>query len=312
MDHHEKEGRMAEATETAGPRATLRDALIELGFSHYEAKCYVGLVGTSGLTGYGVAKATGVPQPKVYENLRRLVRRGAARQVGDDPALFVASSPTEVLEMLDSEFRGRHDAAALAATAIEHDDQSSAAVSLRAFSTREAVTAAALTLLSHAQRRVYISASVHELDDLMPGLRAAVERGVDAVLLDFGPEGRDAPGMRVFRHASTERALFRHHQARHLALVVDSREAVTAIAPDGSAWQGVQTTTPAIIAAIKGMIRHDIDIQQVYRDFGPQLVAAYGPGLQALESYRAPAIEAAGTADETEDAAQPAVRRLPA
>lgn len=309
MDHHEKEAAMSEANETTGPRVTLRDALIELGFSHYEAKCYVGLVGTSGLTGYGVAKATGVPQPKVYENLRRLVRRGAARQIGDDPALFVASSPTEVLGMLDTEFRNRHDAAALAATSIEHDDQSSAAVSLRAYSTRDSVITAAATLLSHAQRRVYVSASVHELDELMPSLRTAVDRGVDAVLLDFGPEGRDAAGMRVFRHASTERALFRHHQARHLALVVDSREAITAIAPDGSAWEGIQTTTPAIIASIKGMIRHDIDIQQVYRDFGPQLVAAYGPGLQALESYRAPAVVAVA---EDVDAERPSVRRLPA
>ncbi|WP_286277577.1 hypothetical protein [Naasia aerilata] len=43
---------------------------------------------------------------------------------------------------------------------------------------------------------------------------------------------------------------------------------------------------------MKGMIRHDIDLQQVYADFGPMLVEAYGPGLQALETYRAPATEA--------------------
>jgi hypothetical protein len=35
-----------------------------------------------------------------------------------------------------------------------------------------------------------------------------------------------------------------------------------------------------------GVVRHDIDMQQVYADFGPQLVEAYGPGLQGLESYR--------------------------
>ena len=41
-----------------------------------------------------------------------------------------------------------------------------------------------------------------------------------------------------------------------------------------------------IIAAVKGFIRHDIDMQQVYADFGPQLIELYGPGLQGLEGYR--------------------------
>jgi sugar-specific transcriptional regulator TrmB len=272
-------------------RDQLRDALIELGFSHYEAKCYAGLVGTPGLTGYGVAKATGVPQPKVYENLRRLVRRGAARQIGDDPVLFVATPPTELLGLLDAEFRGRYGAASEAATHIESEGESPAVVSLPIFTSRESVMTAAEHSLSAAERRVYMSASVAELAELLPALRSAVERGVDAILLDFGPERPFEEGMRVFRHASTERALFRHHQARHLALVVDSRNAINAIAVDGSSWEGVQATQPSIIAAIKGMIRHDIDVQQIYDDFRPQLIEAYGAGLQALESYRVPAAQ---------------------
>lgn len=282
-----------------GPRDDLRDALIELGFSHYEAKCYVGLVGSGGLTGYGVSKVTGVPQPKVYENLRRLVRRGAARQVGDDPAIFVATSPPELLALLDTDFRSRYTAAAEAATAIHFEDDTTSVVTVKSFSVREATIAAAHSLLGDARRRVYVSASVEELQEVLPALRSAVERGVDAVVLDFGSSLWEEPGMRVFRHASTERAIYRHHQARHLAIVADSRQAMTAVAVDGESWEGVQTGNFAIIAAIKGMIRHDIDVQQMYRDFGPQLVSVYGPGLQALESYRAPA---AREQDEAEQA----------
>lgn len=280
-------------------REKLGDALVELGFSHYEARCYAGLVGTSGLTGYGVAKATGVPQPKVYENLRRLVRRGAAQQIGDDPVVFVATPPTELLSLLDSEFRGRHGAASEAAVEIESDGESPVVVTLPVFTSRESVIDAAQRALSDAQRRVYISSSVAELDELLPSLRDAVDRGVDAIVLDFGPERDEEPGMRVFRHASTERALFRHHQARHIAMVVDSQQAINAIAVDGETWEGVRTTNASIIAAVKGMIRHDIDVQQIYQDFRAQLVEAYGPGLQALETYRVPAPPAAvGDTDE--------------
>ena len=286
-------------------RDQLRDALVELGFSLYEARCYAGLVGTSGLTGYGVSKATGVPQPKVYENLRRLVRRGAAQEVGNDPVLFVATPPTELLSLLDAEFRGRFGAATEAATVIERDGQSASAISLTAFTTRDAVLRAAEDILGRAERRVYLSCSPAELDELLPALRAAVERGVDIVLLDFGPERGDETGMRVFRHASTERALFRHHQARHLALVADSSQAVNAVAVDGTSWEGIQTGNASIIAAVKGMIRHDIDIQQIYADFRTELIQAYGPGLQALESYRAPAPLAASTEEGVEGASAP-------
>jgi len=271
-----------------GARDQLRDALIELGFSHYEAKCYVGLVGTSGLTGYGVSKATGVPQPKVYENLRRLVRRGAARQIGDDPAIFVATPPPELLSLLDVDFRNRHTAATEAAESIDYEEETTSAVTLKSFSARDITVSTSLQLVAEANRRVYVSASPEELTELMPALRDAVDRGVDVIVLNFSSSTLDVPGIRVFRHASTERAIYRHHQARHLALVVDSREAINAVAVDGQSWEGIQTRNFAIIAAIKGMIRHDIDIQQIYRDFGPQLVAAYGPGLQTLESYRAP------------------------
>ena len=31
------------------------------------------------------------------------------------------------------------------------------------------------------------------------------------------------------------------------------------VAADGSAWDGVRTSNTAVIAAVKGMIKHDID-----------------------------------------------------
>ncbi|WIM98463.1 helix-turn-helix domain-containing protein [Actinoplanes oblitus] len=76
--------------------------LCELGFSPYEARCYAGLLGAGALTGYAVAKRTGVPQPKVYETLRRLVARGAAEQFPGPPTRFTAVDPKLVLDRLAS------------------------------------------------------------------------------------------------------------------------------------------------------------------------------------------------------------------
>src|SRR5665213_1958809 len=64
--------------------------LTQLGFSQYEARTYIGLLLSNGATGYSVANDTGVPQPKVYETLRRLVERGAAVRTGAKPARHLA------------------------------------------------------------------------------------------------------------------------------------------------------------------------------------------------------------------------------
>lgn len=266
--------------------ATFADRLLELGFSQYESRCYVGLLGPGPQTGYAVAKATGVPQPKVYEALRKLVSRGAARQLPGEPVLFAAVPPQDLLDSLETSFEDRMSAAREASEALEVGAQPPTQVPVSKLEDRDDVTAAAGAALSSASRRVYLSATSSELTTLRRDIQAAVSRGVDVVILSFGKMPFQARGVRVFRHASTDGALFRHHQSRHIALVVDSRETVFGLAADGKTWSGVRTDNEPIIAAVKGYIRHDIDMQQVFSDFKTELVEAYGPGLQQLESYR--------------------------
>src|SRR5579859_3072830 len=87
--------------------ADIAQRLTRLGFSQYEARTYVGLLMSGGATGYALANDTGVPQPKVYETLRRLVDRGAARLTGEQPARYAAVPPAELLKALEHEFAMR-------------------------------------------------------------------------------------------------------------------------------------------------------------------------------------------------------------
>lgn len=261
-------------------------ALQELGFSQYEAQCYVGLMAAEPQTGYRVAKATGVPQPKVYETLRRLVSRGVANEIPGDPTRFSAIPPDALLRRLEDTFDRSLEEARESVRSLEAADLPRDLEYVERFTDRGDIVAAAVECLDVATRRVYLSASDEELADLRTAVGAATARDVDVVVLAFGRKHVALRGARVLRHASTEGALFRHHQARHIALVADSRRTINAVAADGTTWQGIRTASDPVIAAVKGFIRHDIDLQQVFADFGPQLVEAYGPGLQALESYR--------------------------
>src|SRR5258706_8314375 len=96
-----------QAPRYARPESAVIGALVDLGFSQYEARTYAGLIGRGPMTGYAIAKETRVPQPKVYETLGRLVERGAITQVSDTPANFIAVAPARVIAELEASFRER-------------------------------------------------------------------------------------------------------------------------------------------------------------------------------------------------------------
>jgi len=71
--------------------------LMSLGFTEYEAKVYIALLGSFPNTGYQLSKQAGIPRSMVYEALGRLSGRGAVLETGDDRATLYRPVPPEVL-----------------------------------------------------------------------------------------------------------------------------------------------------------------------------------------------------------------------
>ncbi|MBV9380669.1 MAG: hypothetical protein JO242_08370, partial [Streptosporangiaceae bacterium] len=86
----------------------------------------------------------------------------------------------------------------------------------------------------------------------------------------------------VIRHLSTDGVVYRHHQARHLAVVADGTRVLWALAADGTNWDAATADDALIAAAVKGYVRHDMYVQRIAGDFGPVLAERYGPGLAGL------------------------------
>lgn len=264
----------------SGPPETAQQ-LVELGFSHYEARAYLGLLGQDPMTGYALANATRIPQPKVYETLRRLVHKRAAVQVGDEPARFVAVPPEHLLENLSNDFQRRMAEAKLGLSRISPAAGPEFKIA-RAMQAWPDIAGQAATMISSARRHVYLSSHADQISDLAASARAADARGVRLDILSFGKPPVTPEHGRLLVHASTEGVLYRHHQARHLALVADSCEALWALAPDGISWDAMAAPDPLLAALVKGYIRHDGYVQEIYAEFRDLLRERYGPGLAKL------------------------------
>jgi sugar-specific transcriptional regulator TrmB len=258
------------------------DRLVMLGFSVYESRTYIGLLSLGPATGYAVSNQTGVPQPKVYETLRRLADRGAVIQTSDHPARYAAVPVDALLERLEQEFTDRLRAARDELAAVAAGDTNAEPRVVWHYTGLPAIADRAQAMLGTARAHVYLSGRALDLALLAEAIADASKRGVEFTILHFGRLPFPAPRGRAFRHASTDAALYPSHQAHHLAVVADSRESLWAVAKDGRSWDAVFSEDPLQASVVKGYVRHDIFVQRIYADLPAELEARYGMGLLSL------------------------------
>lgn len=261
------------------------EALQSLGFSSYEARTYTGLLHGYGQTAYALSKSTGVPQPKIYEALRKLEARGAAILVDTDPQRFSATPPTEMLDKLRGDFQSRLDGAETAVTlalAMNNSAQTSVPEVVTGLRGHETVLGVAREALDAAREKVYLSAWRPELTALANNIHIAAEREVQFVVLGFGKGEVSIPNGQLFRHQSNVDSLYPSHRNRHFAMVVDGNQIVWATSVDRADWSGITARDRRLVGLVRSYIRHDIYVQKIYARMGPDLKEMFGPGLELL------------------------------
>jgi len=261
---------------------TTAELLGELGFSQYEARAYIGLLGQEPQTGYALSVRTQIPQPKVYETLRRLEVKGAVACTSVSPAKYVAVAAERLVAGLRDQYGRRIEEVRVGLEELQGANSLQEWRVLESLRSWPTIAKRARSMISRANRHVYVSLHSDQLEDLATELRVADRAGVRCDVLCFGHASLELENGRFLQHSSTHGIVYRHHQARHLALVCDSESAVWALAEDGAQWDSHVGVDPLLVAVVKGYIRHDIYVQQIFADFGDELVQRYGEGLEQL------------------------------
>jgi sugar-specific transcriptional regulator TrmB len=256
--------------------------LIELGFSQYEAQAYVGLLGREPLTGYALSNITGIPQPKVYETLRRLTAKGVVAAMDSEPARFVAVPADRLLADLEKSFRERLAGAQKELASVSQPDRAASYRVLHSYPQWPVIADRTIEVINGSCRHVYLSVNCPEPGDIADAIGRADARGVVCDVLYFGEPIVTLRHGRTVGHDSTRGVIYRRHQARHLAVVADSADVVWAVAENGADWQSVVGRDPLLAALAKGYIRHDIYVQQIWNEFHGVLQQRWGPGMQQL------------------------------
>jgi len=165
---------------------TLIETLQQLGFTQYEAQCYLGLLRQHPLNGSQLSTICGVPRSMVYQTLGRLEEKAAVvRLQGEErePQLYEPVAPRQVIAHLSARFQATCEH-------LEEDLNASAQtppaeVVFNIVGTDDILRRAAI-LVRQARQRLSLMGGSPELARLSPDLHAAGARGVAARVVSIG------------------------------------------------------------------------------------------------------------------------------
>lgn len=238
--------------------------LQDIGFTGYEARAYVALLGADTCNGYEVAKAAGMPRANVYAVLERLVERGAARRLETpEGARYAAVKPEQLIRRLDKRHRRTLDAVEKALAALESADEAAPVFNLKSY---KELMGQARALIDGATQELQVGIQPAEAGALADSLREARERGVIITTLCMEACSAECGGCQGSIHRYN---LGPSNDARWLLLIGDKRQAVAGeITPAGA--PAVATHHRLIVELITAYIRQSLALAILADDLGDQ------------------------------------------
>jgi predicted transcriptional regulator len=238
--------------------------LQDLGFTDYEARAYVSLVGAGISNGYEVAKAAGMPRANVYAVLDRLVERGAARRLNTrDGVRYAAIKPAYLIRRLDRRHRRTLAAVEKALAALEQADETAPVFNLKSY---EELMDQARAAIDGAESELLIAIQPTGATALAEPLREARERGVVITTLCMEACEAECGGCqgKIYRYN-----LAPEDDASWLLLVGDGRQAIAG-EMSAAGTTAVATRQRLVVELVAAYIRQSLALTIVADDIGDQ------------------------------------------
>lgn len=240
--------------------------LKSLGFSMYESKAYVTLLQHSPVTGYELSKRSGVPRSMVYEVLGKLVERGAAHQVPSEPVKYVPVPAKELIKRLRRDLESTLDYLEKAMNSLEDRPDLDVIWHIRG---HDPVLNEMVTVMERSEEECWLSVWDAQYAAIQPHTDALIKRGVRVFSILFGPEDQRLGW--TFHHDYMPPEVVEDRMGGKVTIIArDGKEVIIANFSEQTTPWAVKTTDPALVQVAVEYIRHDIMIEEMTRELGPE------------------------------------------
>jgi HTH-type transcriptional regulator, sugar sensing transcriptional regulator len=157
-----------------------------LGFTQYEAQCYLGLLRQHPLNGSQLSTVCGVPRSMVYQTLNRLEEKKSVVRVNSEPGepqMYEPVAPKLVIAHLSAQFQAACEQAEQELNAVAQTPP--AEVVLNIIGADDILHRASM-LIRQARERLSLMGGSPELIELQPDLQAAGVRGISTRIVSVG------------------------------------------------------------------------------------------------------------------------------
>jgi HTH-type transcriptional regulator, sugar sensing transcriptional regulator len=258
--------------------------LTSLGFSEYEAKTYLALLQQSPLSGYAVARNSGVPRSKIYEVLGGLVERGDVLVSYGEPIQYAPKPPKELIAARRQAMERQISAAETGLESFLRQSPPNDLIwDIRG---RDEILYRLREVIARAKGQILLQVWEKDAPEIRAELAEAAGRGVTISVVAYGSP--DFPFAQVYAHEPGAAEITQEYGGRWIILSIDGREIVAGIVSLGKDSRAAWSTHLGIVMPITEQIKHDLYIAEMLRKHRGILEASFGPALRDLRSAFGP------------------------
>ncbi len=237
-----------------------------IGFGQYEARVYLALLQQPRVSGYELAKISGVPASKVYGVLSKLINKEAILSIDEEPLKYVPKPPDEILAHLKKSYVNAIDLLGeeLQNLYTRHDFSDQYIWNI---SGRTAIMERIIEFLLKGEKQIFLSIWDEEIDLLSETLKTLNHKGVELNIVHFGKKklgfGKE------YRHGR-EHEIRIKRGGRRIALVVDDKQVILGHFSGNEKSSAAWTSNSGLVLLAKDYIIHDIYSIRMIEKFGKE------------------------------------------
>ena len=258
-------------------KETIFETLKKLNFTEYEAKAYVTLLRESPLTGYAVAKNSGVPRSRIYEVLDSLALRG---DILVSPGNTPQYSPVPAKELIKNRRKEAEENFELAEKSLAELERSAYdRENIWNIMGQGEILHKVKDCIVAAKKRILLEVWKEEFEELESELRHAAKRGVNVTIIAYGEITSDFATvyLHYMGHEITE-----EYGGRWLVVSADDSEVVAGIVSLGKDSRAAWTRHVGLVMPITELIIHDLYLMEIMEKHRELLEESFGKNLMNL------------------------------
>jgi len=238
--------------------------LLALNFTQYESKAYLALLRLPHVTGYELAKNSGVPASKIYQVINKLIEKEVVLVLDTEPLKYVPIPPDEVLSKLRGDFLQNIATLSTSLNKV-YREQPQAEQYIWNINGREVILRRVMEFIQGADKSIHLSVWDEEVAEIKDALKSADRRGVQIQIVHYGESVLEIG--QEYRHGR-EHQIRQQRGARRIALEVDEQKIILAHFLGDGTSHAVWTNNPNMVLLAKDYIIHDIYTIRIAQKFG--------------------------------------------